>query len=86
MYDVHVCLFQNKFASFKQCYAVLSRSVVSDSLRPHGLLLCPWSSPGENTGVGCHAALLGIFPPQGSNPCLPHCRQILYRLSHQWGA
>ena len=40
-------------------------------------------SPGKNTRVGCHALLQGIFPSQGSNPGLPHCRQILYRLSHQ---
>ena len=40
-------------------------------------------SPGKNTGVGCHALLQGIFPTQGSNPGLPHCRQILYYLSHQ---
>ena len=40
-------------------------------------------SPGKNTGVGCHALLHGIFPTQGSNPGLPHCRQILYHLSHQ---
>ena len=33
-------------------------------------------SPGENTGVGCHALLQGVFPPQGSNPGLSHCRQI----------
>ena len=39
-------------------------------------------SPGKNTGVGCHALLQGIFPSQGSNPGLPHCRQILYRLSY----
>ena len=40
-------------------------------------------SPGKNTGVGCHALLQGIFPTQGSNPVLPHCRQILYQLSYQ---
>ena len=40
-------------------------------------------SPGQNTGVGCHALLQRIFPTQGSNPGLPHCRQILYHLSHQ---
>ena len=40
-------------------------------------------SPGKNTGWGCHAFLQGIFPTQGSNPGLPHCRQILYCLSHQ---
>ena len=46
--------------------------------------LCPWDSPGKNTGVGCRALLQGIFPTQGSNPGLSHCRWILYRLSHQW--
>ena len=39
-------------------------------------------SPDKNTGVDCHTLLQGIFPTQGSNPGLPHCRQILYRLSH----
>ena len=39
-------------------------------------------SPGKNTGVGCHALLQGIFPTQGLNPGLPHCRQILYHLSY----
>ena len=40
-------------------------------------------SPGKNTGVGCHALLHRIFPTQGSNLGLPHCRWILYHLSHQ---
>ena len=45
---------------------------MSDSLQPHGLkpmviLLCPWNSPGKNTGLGCHFLLQGIFPSQGSN-------------------
>ena len=40
-------------------------------------------SPGKNTGVDCHALLQGIFPTQGLNPGLPHCRQILYQLSHK---
>ena len=40
-------------------------------------------SPAKNTGVGCHALLQGIFPTQGSNPCLPHCKWILYPLSQQ---
>ena len=40
-------------------------------------------SPGKNTRVGCHALLQGIFPIQGLNPGLPHCRWILYRLSHK---
>ena len=40
-------------------------------------------SPGKNTGMGCYALLQGIFPTQGSNPGLPHCRRILCQLSHQ---
>ena len=44
-----------------------SRSVVSDSLQPHGLY-SPWNSLGQNTGMG-------------SNPGLPHCRQIVYQLN-----
>ena len=40
-------------------------------------------SPGKNIRGDCHALLQGIFPTQGLNPRLPHCRQILYYLSHQ---
>ena len=54
-----------------------SRSVVSDSLRPHGLY-SPWNSLGQHTGVGSFSLLTGIFPTQGSNPYLPHHRRILY--------
>ena len=43
----------------------------------------PWNSPGQNTGVGSLSLLQGIFLTQGSNPGLPHCRQILYQLSHK---
>ena len=42
-----------------------------------------WNSPGQNTGVGSLFLLQGIFPTQGLNPGLPHCRQILYQLSHK---
>ena len=56
-------------------------------LQPHELqptrLLCPWASPGKNTGVSCHALLQGIFLTQGSNPGLPHGRQFLQQLSHK---
>ena len=38
---------------------------------------------GQNTGVGSLSFLQGAFPTQGSNPGLPHCRQILYQLSHK---
>ena len=54
--------------------------------RPHGLqptrLLHPWDFPGKNTVMGCHFFLQGIFPTQGLNSGLLHCRQILYCLSH----
>ena len=59
-----------------------SCSVVSDSLQPHGLY-SPWNSPGQNIGVGSLSLLQGIFPTQGSNPALLHCRQILYQLSYE---
>ena len=48
----------------------------------HGLY-SPWNSPGQNTRVGNLSLLQEIFPTQGSNPGLPHCRQILYQLSHK---
>ena len=57
-------------------------SVVSDSLRPHGLH-SPWNFPGQNTGVGSCTLLQGLFPIQGGNPGLPPCRWILYQLSHK---
>ena len=44
-------------------------------------LLCPWDFPGKHTGVGCHFFLQGIFPTQGLNLGLLHCRQILYHLA-----
>ena len=43
----------------------------------------PWNSPGQNIGVGSLSLLQGIFPTQGSNPGLPHCRRILYWLSYK---
>ena len=59
-----------------------SCSVMSDSLRPHGLH-SPWNSSGQNTGVGSPSLFQGIFTTQGSNWSLPHCRQILCQLSHK---
>ena len=43
----------------------------------------PWDSPGQNIGVVSLFLLQGIFPIQGSNPGLPHYRQILYQLNHK---
>ena len=59
-----------------------SCSVLSDSLRPHGLY-SPWNSPGQNTRMGRYSRLQGIFPSQGSNPGLLHYRWIFYHLSYQ---
>ena len=62
-----------------------SHSVMSDTLRPCGLkpmrLLCPWNFLGQNTGMGSRTLRQGIFPTQGSNQGLLHCRWILYHLS-----
>ena len=60
-----------------------------NSLSHVRLFVTPWTvachedSPGQNTGVGNCSLPKGIFPTQGSNPGLLHCRQILYCLSHQ---
>ena len=70
----------------------VSHSVVSNFLtqvlfqpcpgQEHTKLLCPWNSPGKNTGMGCRFLLQGIYLTQGSDPGLLPCRQILYCLSH----
>ena len=78
------CSFLLPFLTF---ISVSVSHSVPNSLWPHGLqpirLLCPWDFPGKDTGVGCHFLLQGLFPTQGSNPGLLHCRQILYRLSYK---
>ena len=73
--------FHQRVASLKFSKSK-SHSVLSDSLQPHGLY-SPWSSPGQNTGVGSLSLLHGIFPTQELNPGLPCCRRILYQLSHE---
>ena len=74
---------------FLRRLCVLSHSVMSNFCDPMDSSL-PGSSvhgdsPGKNTGVGCHALLQVIFSNQELNPGIPHCRQILYHLSHQGG-
>ena len=61
-----------------------SHSVKSNSLWPHRLY-SPRNSQGQNTGVGRLSLLQGIFPTHRWNPGLPHCRRILYQLSHKGG-
>ena len=63
-------------------YESESHSVVPNSLPLHGLYRS-WNSSGQNTGVDSLSLLQGIFPTQGLNPGLPHCRWILYQLSHK---
>ena len=67
--------------------------MVSNSVQPYGLqpvrLLCPWDSPGQNTGVGCHALLQGIFLTQGSKlrlSCLPALAGRVFTISATWEA
>ena len=74
-----------KITSFTMC-AVLSRSVVSNSLRPHGLqpirLLCPWRFSRQEYWIELSCPLWKIFLTQGLNPGLPYCRWILYSLDY----
>ena len=62
-------------------------SVLYESLWPHRLqptwLLCPWDSPGKNTGGSSHSFLQGIFLTQGWNLSLLYCQKIRYCLSYQ---
>ena len=64
------------------CILYESHSVASDALQPHGLYI-PWNFPGQNSEVGSLSLLHGIFPTQGLNPGAPHCREVLYQLSHK---
>ena len=89
-YDKHTPHFHLYYFTLRSCLVLffslcqncesesVSFFVVSNSYQPQGLqptrVLCPWDSLDKNTGVGCRAFLQGIFPTQGSNPGLPHCR------------
>ena len=65
-----------------ELYVCESRSLCPTLCDPHGLY-SPWNSPWQNIGVGSLSLLQGIFPTQGLKPGFPHCRQILYELSHK---
>ena len=64
-----------------------SRSVVSNSLRPHGQqptrLLCLWDSLGKNTGVGCHFLLQVLYIPFANCPQGKNTEVVCYSLL-QW--
>ena len=79
------CMNEDKVFAWKS--ESISDSIMSDSFAIPWTVSCqapcPWSSPGKDTGVGCHFLLQGIFLIQGLNPGLLHCRKILYWLSYQ---
>ena len=75
-------IFQARILVLVAISFLKSHSIVSDSLQPPGLY-SPWNSPGQKSGVGSLSLLQGVFLTQGSNPGLPHCRWILYQLSHE---
>ena len=76
------CIVPNLRGKWKVIVKAKVTQSYSNSLWPHGLY-SPWNSLGQNAGVGSLSLLQGIFPTQGSNPGLLHCRQSLYQLSHQ---
>ena len=75
-----ICIDKKTFRSLMK--KVLVAQSCLTLCNPHGLqptrLLCPWDSPGKNTGVGCHSLLQGIFPSQWLNLGLLHCRGLLF--------
>ena len=80
-------LFKSFFPTFWFSIYLVCIAQSCLTLQTHGLqptrLLCPWDFPGKDPGVGCHFLFQGIFPTQGLNPGLLHCRLILYRLSYK---
>ena len=73
---------RHNWSNLAAAYGYKWKSVVFDCLQPQRQY-SPWNSPGQNTGVGSCSLPQGIFPTQGSNPGLSHCRRILYQLSHK---
>ena len=65
-------------------------ALASDSLQPYGLqparLLCPWDSPGKNTGVGCQARLQGIFLIKSTSLTSPALAGRFFTTSTTWEA
>ena len=70
-------LLQEKIYAYNEVKSLSHVQLFVTPWTPPTRLLHPWDSPGKNTGVGCHFLLQGIFPTQGLNPGLPHCRQTL---------
>ena len=85
LFYIYKCIIITKI-NHRYCCCLVTKQCLT-LLRRHGVystrLLCPLDFPGKNTGVGCHFFLQRIFPTQGSNLSLLHCRQILYQLSYE---
>ena len=77
-----LCLSDIFRASRSNCEVKVKFAQSCPTLQPHGLYR-PWNSPGQNTGVGSLSFLRGIFPMKEWNPGLPHCKRILYHVSHK---
>ena len=77
---IHICVFTSKGCDV--CIVARSCPTLCDACHPPGSSVHR-DSPGKNNGVGCHALLQGIFPTQGSNPGLLHCKWIFYQLGYQ---
>ena len=73
------CMFLKLLQKWSEVKVAQSCLTLCDPMEFHS----PWNSLGQNTGVGSLSLLQGIFPTQGSNPDLPHCRWIFYQLSHK---
>ena len=67
------------------CLSLVTKSCPTLATPWTARFICPWDSPGKNTGVGCRFLLQGIFPTQESNTGLLHCKQFLYQLSYKEG-
>ena len=78
------CCFGWWYISTMEYFSATKRNEITSFVCEwtHGIYI-PWNSPGQNTGVGSLSLLQEIFPTQGLNPGLLHCRQILYQLSHK---
>ena len=74
IYPIYLQYFLSVYHLLSGCAKSLQScpTVCNHGLQPMDRLLCPWDSPGKNTGVGCRALLQGIFSTQGLNPCLLH--------------
>ena len=69
----YCCREAQSLRSYVTCYSSMDCSLLAS---------CLWNSPDKNTRVGSHSLLQGIFPIQGLNVGLLHCRQILYSVGH----